>query len=310
MPHLEERTILLTGGSSGIGYCCAEALLRRGARHLVLAGRGGERLAKAASRLGKVTTLELDLASLASIRAAADQLRQSIAAGALPGLFAVVCNAGMLVTRGPMRKTLDGFEITFGTNHLGHFLLVNLLLDIVQSPGRIVFTSSGVHDPDMIEGRFNKPVFTNARELAWPGVSGAPAMSHLQRYATSKLGNLYCAYELARRLRRAGSTVTSNAFDPGAVPTTGLLGDRVIARAIAASPLTRWLGVRVETMQGAGEALAALVADPALESVTGAYFAGRSQRRSSRASYDEAAAAELWRDSAALVGLAESGRIG
>ena len=304
MARLEDRTILLTGASGGIGYWCAKSLLRLGAHHLVIAGRNAEQLADVAGRLGTVTTLDLDLGSIESIRAACGRIQESIACGDLPPLFALVCNAGMQVASGPVQKTRDGFEITFGTNHLGHFLLVNLLLKTVAPPGRIVFTSSGTHDPETIEGRYNKPIFTNAHDLAFPDRSNSPRMSQLQRYSTSKLCNLYCAYELARRLKKAGVAITVNAYDPGAVPTTGLLrGHGGFTRAIAASPLLRWLGVRIETPESAGDALASLIADPNLENISGAYFAGHTQRRSSKASYDQTAAEQLWRDSAELVGL-------
>lgn len=304
------QTILLTGATSGIGLAAAEVLSRSHKYTLLIAARDPARAGTVARRLGpRARPVDLDLASLMSVRAASRHVADILNTGHVPPLRGLVLNAGMQTAAGLWKYTADGFEITFGTNHLGHFLLTNLLAGELRAPARIVVTSSGTHDPDTIDGRFNKPQYASASLLAYPERPGAPRMSHLQRYSTSKLCNLYFAYELKRRLEQSGLStqtrpITVNAFDPGAVPTTGLLREHGrFTQALFKSPLIRFLGVRIETEHSAGAALARLVTDPTLWAKSGGYFAGFKERRSSRASYDIEAATELWRDSAELVGL-------
>ncbi len=131
-------------------------------------------------------------------------------------------------------------------------------------------------------------------------------MSHIQRYATSMLCNLFFANELARRLSAATDGVTRNAFDPDAVPATGLLrGQGRLLRAIVAGPWIKDLGVRVETAQSAGRTLARLGTDPGFATKTRVYFAGPADRASSRDSYCRARAQESWSESLCLVGLSQ-----
>lgn len=301
------KHICLTGATQGIGLACAQQLLRDDKTRLIVFARDGERVRHLFG--DRAIPVECDLASLANVRRATAEVAQLVASGAVPPLAALVLNAGMQTASGPLQYTVDGIEVAFATNHLAHFLIANALFGALSDNARIVFTSSGTHDPDTMDGRFNKPVFTTADQLAYPEATNAPRMSHLQRYATTKLCNIYTAYEMARRIARlpvgAGSAITVNAFDPGAVPGTGLLRQHGrIARALFASPLVRMM-TRVESIEDAGAALARLVQDPSLNGVTGAYFAGTRQRSSSADSYDVARAAALWADSWHLVRLAD-----
>ena len=142
-PHARSQTIILTGGTSGLGYACARTIA---ASHpdwyLVIASRNQRQGTQAVNTLKHQTGNEqiewmpLDLASLASVRAFA----KDFAARDLPPLHAVICNAGLQVVSGTT-YTQDGFEMTFGVNCLGHFLLVNLLLPQLVAPARIVFVS-------------------------------------------------------------------------------------------------------------------------------------------------------------------------
>ncbi|HWX57812.1 hypothetical protein, partial [Bradyrhizobium sp.] len=225
--------------------------------------------------------------------------------GTTPPLHAVVCNAGVnpLNTK---TATADGFESTFGINHLGHFLLINELLPALQSPARVVVVASGVHDPAQKSGvpapAWNDPAALARGELGAAAASDKAFASGQRRYSTSKLANVYFTYALARRLP-AGAT--ANAFDPGLMPRTGLMREapaplRFIASQIPIPLLRRLFSPNVHTAQESGGALARLVTDPELSAVTGRYFEGHRQIRSSDESYNDERAEELWNDSMAL----------
>ena len=215
------KTVLVTGGYGDIGIKAAGALAQseQGWR-VVIAGRDCEKAKAAARAIGpSADGMGLNLAALSEVRAFAKQLRNRIREGQLPPLHAVVCCAGMQ-TQDLAARTTDGFEVTFGTNHLGHFLLVNLLLKDLVAPARVIMVSSGTHDPQKVEGRRNAPDLKTADLAAYPELPAAPKLSGLSRYSTSKLANLMVAYELDRRLRRSGRStpaapITANAFDPG-----------------------------------------------------------------------------------------------
>jgi NAD(P)-dependent dehydrogenase (short-subunit alcohol dehydrogenase family) len=320
----EKKTVVVTGGNAGLGYECAKAIAASGPEWcVVLAVRGAEKGERAALGIAEVTgnpnveAMGLNLASLASVRSFAGELARR---EDLPLLRAVVCNAGVQVVSGS-RYTEDGFEETFAVNHLGHFLLANLLLGQLEAPARIVFVSSGTHDPGRRTG-MPAPRYRGTRAMAYPERYLAPAEEGespgkvgRRRYTASKLCNAMCAYELDRRLRAQGLSVPeapidANAFDPGAVPGTGLARDwgplarlawdRVAGRLV---PVLRRLGVPFSTPEASGRALARLVTDPSLEGVSGRYFEIDEEARSSEESYNPGNARELWESSAALVGL-------
>ena len=309
------RTVVFTGGNSGLGFACAREILKspHGAPwRVVLACRDEGRAQAALDQLtsgagvaGQVEAISVDLASLASVHAFAAELNKRLSTGTTPPLHAVVCSAGVnpLNTK---TTTADGFESTFGINHLGHFLLVNELLPSLQSPGRVVVVASGVHDPAQKSGvpapAWNDPAALARGELGPAGVSDKSMAYRQRRYSTSKLANVYFTYALARRLP---AEVTANAFDPGLMPRTSLMREapaalRFIARHIPISLLRRLFSPNVHTAQESGDALALLVTDPELSGVTGRYFEGRRQIRSSEESYNDARAEDLWNRSTAL----------
>jgi light-dependent protochlorophyllide reductase len=298
---------VITGATSGLGYECARALLREG-WHVVMAVRDMQRGQAAAARLGyedRTAVMRMDLASLASVRAFLTEYGQA----ALPPTHAVICNAGVQVISGA-RQTEDGYELTFGVNHLGHFALVQGLLDRLAHPARVVVVSSGTHDPAKRTG-MPAPRYASAERLAHPdaepGEPGEPvepfATVGRRRYTTSKLCNVLFAYELDRRLRSSGADITVNVFDPGLMPGSGLARDYTGPQRLAwrfVMPLLRVLP-GVNSTRTSGTRLAALVDDASFNGVSGQYFFGLRAVTSSADSYDRAKAADLWDTSERLI---------
>ncbi len=311
-------TALVTGGNSGIGFECARQLARAG-WHVLIASRNraasvaavrqitAENGADAASELG------LDLGSLAAVRQFAAEIEARDVR-----LRALVCNAGLQVHHGP-RLSPDGYELTFAVNHLGHFLLLNLLLTrlVRDAPVRIVIVSSGVHDASRRTG-MPKPAVTDFGTLA---TTGGPRLGEFDgrlAYVNSKLCNLWLAYELVRRIEATGLSTDArrlsvNAFEPGLVPGSGLardyppalrfIWDRILP---AAARLLTPVLPGINPADKAGGALARMVLDPGLEHVSGKYFPSHTRWReapSSPASYDIAQAHALWEESVRMTGL-------
>ena len=313
-------TTLITGGHAGIGFECARQLASQSRHHLVLAGRSPERMESAAQQLRtaygvRVTTLKLDTSSLTSVREAATEFRAMLDRGEIDSFQALLCNAGGR-HNGPLVYSPEGYETTFATNCLGHFLLIELLTDRLAEHGRIVFTASGTHDPDTTDGKMVGLVAEpDALALANDGKDGRKPLSAGRRYSTSKLCTILYAYELHRRLRRSGSSIASIAFDPGSIPETGLL--RTMPKPVQVLAKTRFMkwvmkraGVTQSTVSFSGASLAKLAADPAYANGSGKYFQSQdgvlSEKRSSKLSYDEPRALKLWNDSKTLVHLQEN----
>jgi light-dependent protochlorophyllide reductase len=308
-------TVLVTGGNSGIGFECARGLARAG-WHVVLASRNRAASAEAVRRIAAesgadaASEMGLDLASLASVRAFAKEIE----ARDVP-LRALVCNAGLQV-RGSLRQSADGYEITFAANHLGHFLLTNLLLARLtrNAPARIVVVASGVHDPARFTG-MPKAAVSDVATLAATGGPTPGAFSGPLAYVNSKLCNMWFTYELGRRAEAAGIArgLTINAYEPGLVPGSGLARDypaplRFIWNRVLPG-LARVLSPvlpEINPAPKAGAALARMVTDPALASVSGKYFPSRTRWHegpSSEASYDQVRARALWDESVRMAGL-------
>jgi len=193
LPDLTGRTAIVTGANSGIGRAAASAMAGAGAR-VVLAVRSIEKGRAAAEAMpGETEVRELDLASLASVR--------DFASGWDGEIDLLINNAGVMVP--PLSRTAEGFELQFGTNHLGHFALTNLLLDRVT--GRVVTVSSTGHRMGRID--FEDLNWERKRYSAW------------RAYGQSKLANLLFTAELQRRLTEAGSSVLAMAAHPGYAAT-------------------------------------------------------------------------------------------
>ncbi|MCF3136123.1 oxidoreductase [Streptomyces olivochromogenes] len=190
LPDLSGRTAVVTGANSGIGFAAADALARAGA-HVVFAVRDLERGGAAAARVsGSTEVRRLDLADLASVR--------EFAASWDGPLDLLINNAGVMML--PEQRTADGFEMQFGTNHLGHFALTNLLLPYVT--GRVVTLASGAHRMGDRVIHFEDPNLTGR-------------YTPQRAYSQSKLANLLFTLELQRRLTESGSPVRALAAHPG-----------------------------------------------------------------------------------------------
>jgi NAD(P)-dependent dehydrogenase (short-subunit alcohol dehydrogenase family) len=194
------RTALVTGANSGLGFSVAAVLAARGAT-VVLACRDSSQARDAVDRIGAATRqaateiVHLDLASLASVREAAAEVRSRH-----PSLDLLINNAGVMFA--PRSATQDGFELQLGTNHLGHFALTGLLLDrLLAVPGsRVVTLSSLAH---------------RVGHLDFDDLQSARRYRRGAAYAQSKLANLMFAFELQRRLTAAGAQTASLAAHPG-----------------------------------------------------------------------------------------------
>ena len=296
VPDQTDRVALVTGATRGVGQHLARQLAAAGAT-LVLAGRSDARRAAAVSWLrahvptAELVPLSLDLADLASVRAAAAEV-----ARVCDRIDVLVNNAGLMGT--PLRATADGFELQFGVNHLGHFALTGLLLDhLLAAPApRMVTVSSAAHLRGT--GRFDAHI-------------GAAGYRRWRAYAESKLANLLFTRELQRRADAAGMELTAAAAHPG-LAATGLL---------ASGPRLRGSQLRINL----AERVSAAVGQPAeqgawpvlyaatMPDVVGgdylvpdglAQLRGRPVRAAtSRRARDAALARSLWEDSEALTGV-------
>jgi retinol dehydrogenase-14 len=275
------KTVLVTGGTAGIGRATAMGLAMMGA-HLGITGRDRGRTEEAAAEIraasgGQVDVFVADLSCQAQVRRLAEQVQQ-----ACPRLDVLVNNVGgYWNTR---HVTADGLERTFALDYLAPFLLTNLLLGRLKqsAPARVVTVASNAHTTCRID---------------FDDLQGERSYSGSRAYSQSKLGNVLFTYELARRL--AASTVTANALHPGVVNTSFGAEDPGGVQRLFVPFVRPFLKTPV---QGAATSIH-LASSPDLEQVSGRYFANSKPKRSSKASYDQAAAARLWRVSAELVGL-------
>ncbi len=201
VPDQKGRVAIVTGSSSGIGYETARVLAAKNAT-VIIAVRN---LEKGQSALEKIKDehpeadariMELDLASLDSVRRFAEEFRRNISQ-----LDLLINNAGVMMP--PYSKTADGFELQFGTNHLGHFALTGLLLDMILNTenSRIVTVSSGAHGTGKLD--FD--------DLNWE----KRKYKKMRTYADSKIANLYFTYVLQEKLEKAGSKTIAVASHPG-----------------------------------------------------------------------------------------------
>jgi NAD(P)-dependent dehydrogenase (short-subunit alcohol dehydrogenase family) len=208
------------------------------------------------------------------------------------------------------RFTTDGFEETFAVNVLGHFLLTRLLLPALAARARVVFISSGTHDPALRTG-MPAPRYVSAHELAsGRGFGGSPGRSLGRlRYTTSKLCDVYLAYEFAKRFPMDdmhGPTLVTSAMDPGLMAGSGLARDYGALSRFAWKHVLPRLSRFVKgamTTESSGLNVARLATEVAFSKESGLYYIGTTAAPSSVLSYDQFNAVDLWTTCATLAGV-------
>ncbi|KAF6321644.1 retinol dehydrogenase 14 [Rhinolophus ferrumequinum] len=291
------KTVLITGANSGLGRATAAALLRMGAR-VIMGCRDRARAEEAAGQLrrdlrqaggcepgpdasgpGELVVKELDLASLRSVRAFCQEMLQEE-----PRLDVLINNAGIFQC--PYMKTEDGFEMQFGVNHLGHFLLTNLLLGLLKSsaPSRIVVVTSKLY---------------KYGDINFEDLNSEQSYNKSFCYSRSKLANILFTRELARRLE--GTNVTVNVLHPGIVRTN--LG-RHIHIPLLVKPLfnlVSWAFFKTP-VEGAQTSIY-LASSSEVEGVSGKYFGDCKEEELLPKAMDESVARKLWDISEVMVGI-------
>lgn len=285
--------IIMTGATSGIGKVAAAKLIGAGAR--VIAGARSDGLPRG------VESRPLDLASLASVREFGDGLPQAI--------DALVLNAGMQM-QSVAKRSADGFELTFAVNHLAHYLLARIALPRIAEGGRIVFTSSGTHDPREKTG-IPAPRHADARRLADPSTDPhadkVAITAGMRAYSTSKLCNLMTARFMAALPEVLERNIAVHAYDPGFIPATGLARTAPsVVRRLIMPLLSRFPVLKGMNSLGDGGAALAGLADGSIDGAR-VYMSLRKGLPTwpdpSDFARDDALCAKLWHDSANLVGL-------
>jgi len=281
------KTVLITGGTGGIGRATAIGLSALGAR-VGITGRDRARAEAAAAAIihasgnPAVDVFVADLSSQEEVRRMAAEVL-----AAYPRLDVLVNNVGGFWAH--RHATADGLERTFALNHLAPFLLTSLLLErlVASAPARIVTVSSGAQSLGTID---------------FDDLMGEPAYSGQRAYNQSKLANVLFTYELARRID--GSGVTATVLHPGMTSTA--FGAEDTARGWG--PLIAVMRRFMRTPARGAETSVYLASSPEVEGVSGRYFADRTVKRSHPTSYDTATSARLWQVSTDLVGGASEAR--
>lgn len=281
---MDGRTVLITGGNTGIGKESAVALAREGAR-IVFTTRDAQKGESARNEIRQrsgndaVEVMELDLAQLASVREFASRF-----AGSHDHLDVLVNNAGLML--GSRRETVDGYEMTFQVNHLGPFLLTNLLRDqlVAGDAARVVNVASAAH--------------SSARKgLDFDDLQSTRRYRSFGVYSQTKLANILFTRDLARRWDDTG--ITANAVHPGFVASRfGRDGDTGRLTGVV-FPLLKPFALTPE--QGA-QTQVYVASAPELAGITGGYWVKSAPASPSAAAQDDAAAARLWEVSEQLVG--------
>ncbi|KAG9274941.1 retinol dehydrogenase 14 [Astyanax mexicanus] len=280
------KTIIVTGANSGIGRATAVELLRRQAR-VIMACRSQERAEQAAQEIrqeagpeqGELLVKLLDLASLGSVRSFCDEIIKEE-----PRIDVLINNAG--IYQCPYTKTEDGFEMQFGVNHLGHFLLTHLLLDLLKrsAPSRIVVVSSKLY---------------KYADINFDDLNSEQSYDKAFAYGRSKLANLLFTLELGRRLE--GTGVTVNALTPGIVRTN--LGRHIYIPFLVKPlfSLVSWAFFR--TPEHGAQTSIYLACSPDVEGVQGKCFADCHEEELLPKATDEEVAKKLWDISEVMVGI-------
>ncbi|KAK7228255.1 hypothetical protein V2G26_000425 [Clonostachys chloroleuca] len=298
-----KRSILLTGGTHGLGY---EAALKLAKDHpdylIVVASRSDKEKAaeRINQRLGQSNTqwMKLDLSDPDSVRRFAQQW---ISDASKPPLQVLMFNAGLQFPT-TLTLTPEGMEKTFAIAHVGHAMLFHLLYPQLATGGRVVLTSSGTHDPAQKSG-LPDAEYNTAQDLAYPPKSMVDIPGR-KRYSTAKLCNVLWGYALAKRLaeRAPERRITVTSMDPGLMPGTDLAREASkIEKFLWYHVLPRTIGLlrllvhpNVHSPAESGAALARLATGSDVEGITGKYFESLREIKSSEDSYNIAKQDDLW----------------
>lgn len=296
--------VIITGATSGIGFACALHMARMAkGEQIIIPARDMEAGKKVVERIKVMTgytnlrCMQLDLASLQSIRQFSGAL-----ADIKHNTIAILINNAGVQNIGKTEYTSDGFELTFGVNHLGAFALTQWLLPYMSNDAHILFTSSDTHNP-AIKTPIEPPVYTSVKQLAFPDeTSGKLIIEGQRRYSTSKLCNIMTTYELQEQL--IDTNIRVNAYDPGMTPGTGLSRTyspvlRFIWKNIM--PVLTLFGNNVHTPAQAGRILAELANAEKYKHLKGIYFSNGRVVKSSVDSYNKDFQKELWHHSMELI---------
>lgn len=284
--RLDGKTVLITGANTGIGKETALDMAKRGAR-VILACRDMTRARIAADDIrqqsgnGNVVVKKLDLASLQSVRDLAKDVQENE-----QRLDILINNAGIMMC--PKWKTKDGFEMQFGVNHLGHFLLTNCLLDLLKksTPSRVVIVSSLAHE----KGRIH-----------FDDINLDKDYKRQDSYRQSKLANVLFCRELAKRLQGTGVTVYS--LHPGVINTElgrHLFPTLALWQKMVAAPFM----MMIKTPREGAQTTIYCAVDEKEANASGLYYSDCAPKTPAPQALDDVAAKKLWDLSASMVGLA------
>ncbi|CAN8287366.1 unnamed protein product [Cochlearia groenlandica] len=282
-------TAIITGGTSGIGLEAARVLTMRGA-HVIVASRNTKAAIESKDMIlrmnpnARIDFLQLDLSSIESVRSFAHQFFELN----LP-LNILINNAGVMFC--PFKLTEDGIESQFATNHIGHFLLTNLLLEKMKSSaresgieGRIVNLSSVAH------------TYTYSKGIKFDKINDPKGYSEKKAYGQSKLANLLHSNALSRRLKEEGVNITVNSVHPGLVTTNLFRHSGLSMKIFKAMSFFLWKDIP----QGAATTCYVAL-HPNLKGITGKYFADCNVTKTSKLAKDDSLADKLWEFSTKLI---------
>ncbi|XP_028404299.1 retinol dehydrogenase 12-like [Dendronephthya gigantea] len=291
--RMSGRVVLITGANSGIGKATAVDLTRRGARVIMACRdlkRGEAALNSIVEETGSSNVIlkHLNLASMKSIRAFAKEINTNE-----PELHVLINNAGVIGL--PKREeTEDGLELTMAVNHFGHFLLTNLLLDLLKksAPSRIVVVSSIAHH-NFLE---------TLSPFRFDNMHSEKNYRNLEAYGQSKLANILFTRELARRIN--GSGVTANSLHPG-ISSTGLANPSRLygLPENLGNLMRRVLSIFFKTPEQGAQTSIHLAVSEEVEGISGRYFIDCEEREPAKTGQDDVAAKKLWEISAEIVGM-------
>ncbi|XP_038124844.1 retinol dehydrogenase 12-like [Cyprinodon tularosa] len=286
--RLDGKTVLITGANTGIGKETAIDLAKRGAR-VILACRDKDRANNAAEEIKKksgntnVVVKKLDLASLQSVRLLANDV-----AANEKRLDILINNAGVMCC--PPWKTEEGYDMQFGVNHLGHFLLTNCLLDLLKqsAPSRIVNVSSLAHERGKID---------------FDDINQQKNYNPWKSYSQSKLANVLFTRELAKKLE--GTGVTTYSLHPGVIRTElgrHFFPNMALWKRVLYTPLSFFIK---NPREGAQTTIYCAV-EESLQNESGLYYSDCARKATAPQGRDDEAAKKLWDLSASMVGLTQS----